>query len=160
MATVIDPNSATSTTPVQSKSSSFSQMTSTDFLKVLFTQLQNQDPTKPTDSNELLQQLSTIRNIESQVSLQSQLSSLVLQNQVSSAGNLIGKVVEGLDSQNASQTGQVTSVRVDNANNKVVLQLDSGVELDMSKVRTISAASPGGTATTPTPTPTPTATAA
>ena len=84
----------------------------------------------------MLEQLSSLRNIESQTSLQDSLKSLVQQNQISSAGAMIGKSVEGLDASNNKITGLVTSVRV--TDNKALLELDNGKSLEMSRVTQVS----------------------
>jgi len=118
----------------------FAELSSEDFLRVLFTELQNQDPLEPTDSSKLLEQLSSLRNIESQMSLQDQLTSLVLQNQIASAGNMIGKLVEGLDGLNDRASGLVTSVRVEH--DQVILELDNGRALEMSRVTAIAEPTP------------------
>jgi flagellar basal-body rod modification protein FlgD len=117
----------------------FAELSSEEFMKVLFTELQNQDPLNPQDSSKMLEQLSSLRNIESQVKLQDQLADLVSQNQVAAAGNLIGKAVQGLDETNKQTTGLVTSVRV--TSDGVKLQLDNGSELDMARVTAIANAS-------------------
>ena len=116
----------------------FAQLDSAEFIKVLFTELQNQDPLKPQDTSKLLEQLSSLRNIESQLSLQEQLEDLVTQNQVASAGNLIGKKVAGLDVENNKVSGLVASVRV--KDDEVILELDTGQRLKMSNVTAIAGA--------------------
>lgn len=121
-------------------SNKFSELSSDEFVKVLFTELQNQDPMEPQDTGALLEQLSSLRNIESQMSLQDELQSLVTQNQIAGAGNLIGKQVAGLTEGNEQITGLVSSVRV--KDDQVVLELDTGQRLAMSQVTGIS--EPGG----------------
>jgi flagellar basal-body rod modification protein FlgD len=116
----------------------FSELSSEEFIQVMITQLQQQDPFKPQDSSALLEQISSIRNIESQISLQDALKGLVFQNQIASAGNLIGKTVLGLDESNNQVEGKVTSVRV--ADDKVMLELDSGQTLELNRVTAITEA--------------------
>ena len=48
----------------------FAELSTEDFMRVLFTELQNQDPLKPQDSSKMLEQLSSLRNIESQLTQQ------------------------------------------------------------------------------------------
>jgi flagellar basal-body rod modification protein FlgD len=112
-----------------------------DFLNMMITELQNQDPTKPTSSSDLLGQMSQIGQLQSATSLQTSLQSMVLQNSISSAGNLIGKSVQGMDDQNNTVSGLVTSVRVENK--QVKLELDSGNSLQLGNVTSVS---PGPTA--------------
>lgn len=114
----------------------FGDLTSDDFIRVLLTELSNQDPFDPQDSAALLEQMSSLRNIESQLSLQEQLGDLVLQNQVSAAGGLIGKLVTGLDGSNSDVEGVVTSVRVQDG--QAILELDSGKALAMDRVTRIT----------------------
>lgn len=111
------------------------EISSDEFINVLLTELSNQDPFEPQDSGALLEQLSTLRNIESQLNLQEQIEGLVLQNSVSSAANLIGKEVDGLDGANDQVTGVVTSVRVKEG--KAILELSSGKALPISRVSAI-----------------------
>jgi flagellar basal-body rod modification protein FlgD len=117
-------------------SNRLADLNSTEFINVLITELTNQDPFAPNDSQAILEQLSSLRNIESQLSLQKQLESLVLQNQIAQASGMIGKLVEGLDTQNNQLTGNVTSVRV--VDGKAILELDTGKALPMDRVTRIT----------------------
>jgi flagellar basal-body rod modification protein FlgD len=110
-----------------------------DFIQMMVTQLQNQDPTQPTSNEDILQQISQIGQLQSADTLQTDLSSMVLQNSISSAGNLIGKSVTGVDTTGANSSGLVNSVQVQNGS--VYLQLDSGKQMQLSNVQNISAAS-------------------
>jgi flagellar basal-body rod modification protein FlgD len=116
----------------------FNDMSTSDFMKIITQELTQQDPFKPNDSNALLEQISNLRNVESQLSLQTTLQSLVSQNSFAAASQTIGKMVTGLDGDNATQTGKVVSVGL--VDNKAVLNLDSGKSLDFSRVTKISGA--------------------
>jgi flagellar basal-body rod modification protein FlgD len=116
-------------------SNQFAKMGSDEFIKIMITELTQQDPLKPSDTSAILEQMSSLRNIESQLSLQERLESLVLQNGVSSASGMIGKMIEGLDESNDRVTGLVTSVRI--ADNKTFLELDSGKTLAVERVTRI-----------------------
>jgi len=111
---------------------------------MMITQLQNQDPMQPTDSNALLQQMSAIGQMQASSDLQTTLQSLTLQNQIGAASSLIGKSVIGQDTNGNVLSGLVNSVQVTQTG--VSLQLDSGKSLDLSKLTAIA---PGtATATT------------
>lgn len=110
----------------------FGQLSSEEFIKVLTEELTHQDPFQPQDSGALLEQLSSLRNIESQMMLQDQIGALVLQNQMTAAGNMIGKLVVGMDDQNMSISGVVESVRV--VDEKVMVGLDNGKQLAMDRI--------------------------
>ena len=116
----------------------FAELTSEEFINIMLSELANQNPFEPQDSSALLEQLSSLRNIESQLSLQQQLESLVLQNQIASAGGLIGKMAEGLGENNSRVSGLVTSVRVED--DTVYLELDTGRSLAMNQVTQIAGA--------------------
>lgn len=149
MSQVYDVYGANSAQAVKAAKSSISNdrmgsMSTEDFFKVMMTELQNQDPFEPQDSSALIDQISGIRNIESQMTLQESMENLVMQNQIASAGNLIGLMVEGMSANNDKIVGLVTSVRV--VDNKVMLELDTGHSLEMSRVSTVTsgnAAAPG-----------------
>ena len=65
-----------------------------DFIKMMITQLQNQDPLQPTGSDQLLSQMSQIGQMQSASSLQTTLQGLAQQNQIGAASSLIGKTVQ------------------------------------------------------------------
>lgn len=113
----------------------FAALNSDEFIKVMLSELSNQDPFQPQDSAALLEQLSSLRNIESQLQLQEQIESLVLQNSVTAAAGLIGKEVEGLDAAADRVTGVVASVRIEDG--KAVLELSSGKALDVDQITAI-----------------------
>lgn len=113
----------------------FSEMSTEDFIRIIFTELTNQDPLKPSDSGSLLQQVSSIRTIESDMNLTEQLDRLVQENQLASAGNLIGKFVGGLTEENDRVAGYVVSII--KQGDSVNLELDSGWVVPISNVETI-----------------------
>ena len=79
-----------------------------DFLKLLVTQLQNQDPLNPQDSSAFVTQLAQISQVEQTYNINSNLQSLLAgQNSASSLSSvsLIGKVVSAQGSQVALTSG-------------------------------------------------------
>jgi flagellar basal-body rod modification protein FlgD len=107
-----------------------------DFIKMMITQLQNQDPLQPAKNEELLAQMSQIGQLQSSTQLQDSLQKMVVQNQIGSASSLIGKFVQGLSDDNKSVSGTVSSIRVED--NTVRLELDDGTNLPLGNVITIS----------------------
>jgi flagellar basal-body rod modification protein FlgD len=78
------------------------------FLTLLTTQLQNQDPTSPVDSNQFTQQLVEFAGVQQQVqtnTLLSQLVSATQGNQVSSASSFIGTTVQATGNQAGLTSG-------------------------------------------------------
>ena len=124
----------------------YANLSSDEFLKIMLTELSNQDPFEPNDSQAILEQLSSLRSIESDLELQEQLGSLVLQNSIGQAGALIGKHVEGLSTNNDQVSGVVTAVRV--VDGKAELELDTGYRLPIDRVGTVT--NEPAAATTPT----------
>jgi len=113
----------------------FSELTSEDFVKIMFTELSNQDPSQPQDSSKLLEQISSLRDIESNMQLMTQISDLVGENQFASAANLIGKHVIGKNEEFESVQGTVTSASIEN--DKIILTLESGERVPFKNVEQI-----------------------
>jgi len=110
----------------------FSALTSEQFVKIMFTELGNQDPLKPNDSAALVEQMANLRSIQSDLDMSQKLEALVTQNQLASAGGLIGKIVSGLDEDNQRVSGRVTSVL--KTPDGAVLSLDGGERVPFSRV--------------------------
>lgn len=119
-----------STTP-----NGFSALSSEDFMRIMFTQLANQDPFAPSDSSALLEQMNSIRSIEANIDLMQRLDALVFENKLSSAANLIGKEVEGLTAEGNRVTGTVASVL--RQRDDIVIELDTGWMIPIDNVETI-----------------------
>src|SRR3954471_24444335 len=109
--------------PASAQKNTFS-LKAQDFIEMMITQLQNQDPLEPAKNDQLLAQMSQISQLQSSTSLNESLKSMVLQNQIGSASSLIGKSVQGMAADNSTINGTVTSVKVES--DAVKLELDSG----------------------------------
>lgn len=90
--------------------SDMNSLTSNDFMKLLITQLQNQDPTQPVSNSELLGQLSQMRSLQSNIELSNTLKSFNTTNQISSAASFLGMNVSGSDAQGNPVTGTADRV--------------------------------------------------
>jgi flagellar basal-body rod modification protein FlgD len=130
--------------PATPPANSVSAMTSSDFLKLLLTQLQSQDPTEPVKNQDLLNQVTSIRSLQSNLDLSTTMTAMGKQQQIASAGALIGKHVEGLNSTAESVNGTVTSITVQQ--NSILLDLDNGQQVDLTNVTKVSQV--GATSTT------------
>lgn len=104
--------SSTGSTVVDPTKTGFNGLNSQDFMKLLITQLQNQDPTEPTDSGQLLDQLSSMRSLQSNIELGETLKNITLGQQVSTGTSFLGKVVIGKTTDNVDVVGVVDSVYV------------------------------------------------
>jgi len=128
-----------------STTSSANTLTANDFIKFMITELQNQDPLSPTDPNTMLQQISEIGQLQSSTTMQSDLSGMVQQNEVSAAAAMIGKEVQGTDANQNTITGIVSAVQITSSG--VSLQLNTGSTLAMGSVTAITNAPASNTTT-------------
>ena len=95
--------SSTSSAGTSSTSAGSLGLDETTFLKLLTTQLQNQDPTNPTDTNQFTQQVATLSQVEAATNSNTKLDTIIselggsastLSAQLSTASNYIGKKVQ------------------------------------------------------------------
>lgn len=106
-----------------------SGLTTEDFTKLILTELSNQDPLAPNDTNTLLQQMSTLRSIQSNMDLSSNLSDITQQNEFIAAAAMIGKKVSGLNVDLERTQDTVTSVS--RTQGGIVLNLAGGGRMPM-----------------------------
>ncbi len=110
----------------------FNALSSEDFVRIMTSELANQDPLAPNDSKAMLEQIASIRNIESNLALKKSLESLVKQNEFAAAGGLIGREVVGVDDEGAPVRGEVRSVA--NTSDGAVLNLEQGLSIRMKNL--------------------------
>jgi flagellar basal-body rod modification protein FlgD len=115
-------------------------LNSVQFVTIMFTELSNQDPLKPNDSSALLQQMSSLRSIQSDIDLSTKLQTIVSQNQLAGAGGLIGRYVSGIAEDNTRVAGRVDSVS--STTEGPVLNLDSGARVLFSNIDQMRANAP------------------
>ncbi len=111
-----------------------------DFLKVLITQLQQQDPMQPMQSDQMLSQMATIQQLESSMQLSQVLDNLANNSRVEQAAVMIGKYVRGDGTDADAVTGVVTGIRVQDG--KIVLELDSGKTIPLDAVQYVAQTNP------------------
>ncbi|MCU0710496.1 MAG: flagellar biosynthesis protein FlgD [Pirellula sp.] len=112
------------------------------FLTLMITELQNQDPLNPTDNAALLEQIGQLRSIGANDQLVNTLSSFSNTQELTTASSLIGKKVSGLDVKGDEVNGEVSSVSVkidEKDRNKRTVQVHVGSQIvDMRNVRQIN----------------------
>lgn len=111
------------------------------FLGLLITELQNQDPMNPMDNAQMLAQISTIREIGATNQLIETLGNFAVGQELTMASNLIGKSVSGLDTNAKEIEGTVDRVSVQTDSNnpsirKVSVHVGSSI-VDMKNIREI-----------------------
>jgi flagellar basal-body rod modification protein FlgD len=82
------------------------------FLQLMITELQNQDPLNPMENTEILQQISQIREIGATSRLTETLDAVLLGQNLTSATGMIGKTIEALADDASTVTGVVDRVTV------------------------------------------------
>lgn len=122
----------------------FGELGSEQFLQLLIVQLRTQDPLEPVGNEELLRQISSIRDIELSTSTRDALQQLTStlgaasgEQRFSAASSFIGQYVQGFpDESGVSPSGVVVGVRIDSEGDPL-LRLSNGAELRLSRVRTV-----------------------
>ncbi|QQE11194.1 hypothetical protein JD969_17105 [Planctomycetota bacterium] len=119
-----------------SQSNPYAELDSSEFVKLMVAELVNQDPFEPNDTAAVMEQLSSLMNIESQNKLQASLESMVNQQSIAQSSGLIGYEVTGLDGNNKTVTGVVQSIRVVEGEPQLVLT--TGKTLGVDRVTDIN----------------------
>src|SRR3954449_4855792 len=82
-----------------------------DFLKLMVTQLQNQDPLNPTDDKDFMGQMAQFSSLEQTANMAQTLASMNTSSQVSQGVSLIGHDVTWVDvAAKTSGSGQVSKL--------------------------------------------------
>jgi flagellar basal-body rod modification protein FlgD len=104
-------NNSTSTSSTSSTSNpsatGFANLTTADFMKMLIAELQDQDPTQPMSSQDLLGQLATMSQLQSTTDLDSALQANTTNQQLSIGASFIGKTINGTDGNGNAVSGVV-----------------------------------------------------
>jgi len=102
------------------------QVSNTQFLQMMITEMKNQDPTQPVDSTQMLSQEAQFASLEQMQNLNTNLLTLMAQQNVSQATNLIGKQVAGLDANGQNVFGQVAGLSFAGGISTLTLNLANG----------------------------------
>lgn len=139
-------NGVSGTTDTNSTSSSTSKTASLgqeEFLKLLVTQLQNQDPLEPMENTEFISQMANFSALEQMTSINSNLETLMSnlnedlfpQLAMQQAANLIGKEVSYVNSSAEYVTGKVDSIYITDG---VITYVVDGKEISGSSIIKVS----------------------
>lgn len=112
----------------------------TDFLSLLVTQLQNQDPLAPMDSSQMTAQLSQLYELQALENMDSNFGHVLESVQQSYASSLVGKQVSfsgvAADGSSETITGQVQEVNIADSDDITLVVGNQNVSLaDVISVR-------------------------
>ena len=111
-----------------------------EFLSLMISELQNQDPLNPTDNSEMIQQMSMIREIGATDQLTETLSTLSSSQELVTASGLIGRNVTGLadDASNVDGVVDRITVETNEDNNSRSVKVHVGEKtMDIKNIREI-----------------------
>lgn len=106
-----------------------------DFLKLLTTQLCNQDPLSPMEDIDFTSQLAQINALEEQIAMTKTMKSMRIDTQLQAGTAMIGKYVAGVDTAGATATGMV--VRVAQDSKGVYLELANKQKVEVSNINNV-----------------------
>src|SRR5215212_11474088 len=125
---ILAPTASTSNN--QSNSSATNAINDIDmdtFLKLMITELQQQDPLNPLDNKDMLNQIAQIRAVGASDQLTKTLNSVLLGQNITSATNLIGADISALTDNGQAITGIVNRVAIDKGVPKIHVENTPGV---------------------------------
>ena len=99
-----------------------------DFLQLLVTQLQHQDPLAPMEDKDFIAQMAQFTSLE-------QMKNMNNAVQVTQATSYIGKQVTWADSQGTEQTGIVTAIRIVKSEPKVMIGAEA---IELKKIMSVT----------------------
>ncbi len=120
-------NASPSTLPTISSATDYKQQ----FLQLLLTQLKNQDPTQPFDSQKMLAQQAEFASLEQMQNLNTNFVTLMAMQNVSQGTNLIGKNVVAKDVNGNPAAGQVTGIKFEGGVSILKVQIDPSTVVDV-----------------------------
>jgi flagellar basal-body rod modification protein FlgD len=105
------------------------------FLRILVTQLTNQDPLEPMKDTEFIAQMAQFSELEQMMNISKQMDNLTMLSLLSSGG-LVGRTVSFFDETGEEISSRVLSVRFGNGN--MMLELASGERIPLGAILSIS----------------------
>ncbi len=129
-------NASSSTLPKSSQSTDYKM----EFLKLLMVQLKNQDPTQPFDSQKMLAEQAQFASLEQMQNINVGLSTLLAQQNVSQATNLLGRIVSGTDTNGNEVSGTVKGIDFTDGVTMLTVDLGGGqsAQMGLPKVASIA----------------------
>ncbi len=111
-------------------------LTESDFLNMLITELENQDPTNPVDDTQMASQMAQFSSLAAMTNMSTTLQSMSNSESLYSGVAMIGKTIAATDPKTGAVTqGVVSQVHIDGTGNTTLLVGNSTVPL--SNVTTV-----------------------
>ena len=107
----------------------------TDFLKLLTTQLTNQDPLNPMEDIDFTGQLAQLQALDEQMAMTKTMQSMRYDTQLQAGTAMIGKFVSGTDKNGASANGLV--VRVEQNSDGVFVELANKQKVEVGSINNV-----------------------
>jgi len=121
-----------------------------DFLKILVTELTNQDPFEPMKNQDLLAQIASIQQLESSQIMTDTLTNVgdrfdgvvdklgefLDREQLGSASQMVGQFVTGITADGGLAAGKVTAVNI--SQGEIMLELDTGELIGLNQMTRLS----------------------
>jgi flagellar basal-body rod modification protein FlgD len=110
-----------------------------DFLKILLTQLQYQDPLKPMDNQEFMAQMAQFTSLEQTQQLNDKMTTLISNQAALQSIGLIGRNVEFTATSGVSLQGQVTSLSLAGDSPAMTVTQSDGttVQVDLGQITAV-----------------------
>jgi flagellar basal-body rod modification protein FlgD len=108
------------------------------FLQLLVAQMRYQDPSNPVDSTQMVAQTATFSQVEKLEQLVTQNATMLVLQESATAGSLVGKTATYTDTNGASKTGVISSVRLASGDNEAAATI-GGVSVPVGRLTEISA---------------------
>jgi flagellar basal-body rod modification protein FlgD len=106
---------------VSSVTNSGGALDKNSFLQLMVTEMQNQDPLQPQDSNQFLNQLAQFTTMEQMMNIEQTNTQMLQVNQMAFEHSLIGQTVSVTDADGNSVTGQVTGIQLNSGDPQLVI---------------------------------------
>lgn len=110
------------------------QLAEADFMKLLITQLKNQDPTKPMDNKEFIGQMTQFTSLKQMNELAASMKTFTKGFTFTKAVGLVSKEIDWVDAMGVYQTGVVDSIRVKDG--ETFLNI-AGTEVELGMIREV-----------------------
>ncbi len=96
------------------------------FLRLLVAEMQNQDPTNPTDPTQYMSQIASFSAVEQQINANQKLDALLTSMTISQASGLVGRSITSGD---GLVSGEIASIRITSDGAQATLQNGKTVTL-------------------------------